>query len=200
MSAVRSMFWLGSMMRPPLSTRSAMKLTLLGHGFPKMILALRRRQGDAAPQAGSVQRVLEQAGDRHRADAAGHRRDRPGDGERLGEGDVADDAPLAGLPYSGALDAVDADIDHRRARLEPGAADEFRPADRGDDDIGAAAQFGQIAAARMRHRDGAALAQQQQRHRLADDVRAAEDERIQPGEIAQRLAQKDDTAKWRARG
>ena len=37
-----------------------------------------------------------------------------------------------------AVDPVDADVDHGRARLQPVALDHFRPADRGDDDVGAA--------------------------------------------------------------
>src|SRR5258705_5412905 len=71
MSATRSMFWLGSMMRPPLSTRSAMLLCLL-----RVLEFEWFGQRDAAAAAGGMQGVLEQAGDRHRPDAAGHPRDR----------------------------------------------------------------------------------------------------------------------------
>src|SRR5437764_576493 len=103
MSAMRSRFWLGSMTRPPLSTRSAMGLTLLrerlflsprgedhrdgvmprlvgdathGGGSPSPYPLPEGRgfqgvgQGDAAAPAGGVQGILEQAGDRHRPDAA----------------------------------------------------------------------------------------------------------------------------------
>ena len=42
-------------------------------------------------------------------------------------------------------DAVDADIDHGRARLDPVAAHHLRPADRGEQQIGAAADRRQIA-------------------------------------------------------
>ena len=53
--------------------------------------------GRSAMRAGRAHRVGEQARDRHRPDAARHRRDRAGDLGGLGEGDVADDARLAAV-------------------------------------------------------------------------------------------------------
>ena len=49
------------------------------------------RDGEAARAAGGGQRVGEQAGDRHRADAARDRGERAGDGGDAGEVDVAGD-------------------------------------------------------------------------------------------------------------
>ena len=93
-----------------------------------------RRLRQPVNRAGGAQGVDQQARDRHRADAARHRRDRAGDLQRLGEGDVADQAGLA----VGGRHAVDADVDHRRARLDPVAAHHFRLADGGIDEVGAA--------------------------------------------------------------
>ena len=85
-------------------------------------------------------RVGQDARDRHRPDPARHRRDGAGDRRRLRIGDVADEAMLAALPAH----AVDADVDYRRARLDPIAPDHFRLADGGKQKIGAAADIGQI--------------------------------------------------------
>ena len=79
-----------------------------------------------------------QHGDGHRADAARHRRDRAGDFGGFVEGDVADEAALAVVGRH----AVDADVDDRRAGLDPVAADHLGPADGGDDDVGAADDAG----------------------------------------------------------
>ena len=84
-------------------------------------------------------------------------------------------------------DAVDADVDDGRARLDPVAPDHLRPADGGDDDVGPPHDRGQVAGARMGDGHGAALAEQQLRHRLADDVGAADHHRVEPGELAELL-------------
>ena len=112
------------------------------------------------------------------------------------EVDVADEPALP----SGAVDAVDADVDHRRARLDPVALHHARPADRGDQDVGAAADRGEVAGARMRDRHRAAVAQQQLRHRLADDVRAADHHRARArrGRRAGRAAASGSRAACRA--
>ena len=64
---------------------------------------------------------------------------------RFGEGDVAHQLRLA----VGRRDAVDADVDHRRARLDPVAAHELGLADRHHQDVGGAAEGRQVARARM---------------------------------------------------
>ena len=97
----------------------------------------------------------------------------PGDLGALGIGDVADELRLAVL----AGDAVDADVDHDRAGLDPVALDHLGTADGGDDDVGAAARRpARSRGLRVGDGHGAALAEQELRHRLADDVRAADDD------------------------
>ena len=135
----------------------------------------RRRQA-------AVYGVAHEAGDGHRPDAAGHRRDRARDLTRLGEGDVADEPGLA-LAGGGVRHPVDADVDHDRAGLHPVAADHLGAADGGDEDVGAPAQPGEVARFRVRDRDGAALVDQELRHRLADDVRAPDHNGVEPGEV-----------------
>ena len=97
--------------------------------------------GNPAMRAGRAHGVDHQAGDRHRPDAARHRRDRAGHLRRLGEGDVADDPRLAVRRRH----AVDADVDHGRARLDPVAAHHLRPADRRKQQVGAPADRRQVA-------------------------------------------------------
>ena len=96
-------------------------------------------------------------------------------------------SPTSRLLPSSARHAVDADVDHRRARLDPVAADHLGPADGGDDDVGAAHDVGQVAGSRMGDGDGALSPEQQLRHRLADDVRAADHDRVEPGKVAELL-------------
>src|ERR1700736_2356919 len=83
---------------------------------------LHPRLGQAVNRARSAQRVDQEARHRHLTDAAGHRRDRAGDIQSLLKGDVADQASLA----VGSRQPVDADIDHRGARLYPVAAHHLR--------------------------------------------------------------------------
>ena len=57
--------------------------------------------------------------------------------------------------------------------------------DRGDEDVGAADDGGQVAGPAVGDGDGAVLAEQQLRHRLADDVRAADHHRFEAGKVAE---------------
>ena len=138
-----------------------------------------RSSGGVSPAraCGRDQGVAEQDRDRHRPDAAGHRGDRAGDLACAREIDVADQ--LAASP------PVHADVDHGRAGLQPVALDHLGPADRGDDDIAAADDVGEVAGAAVGDRHRAILAQQELRHRLADDVRAADHHRLEPGKVAE---------------
>ena len=77
--------------------------------------------------------------------------------------------------------------------------DHLRAADRGDDDVGAAHHVGQVARARVGDGHGRALAEQQQRHRLADDVRAADHHRVLAAEVAELALQQHKAAERRAR-
>ena len=90
----------------------------------------------------------------------------------LGRGvevDVADQ-PVVG--------AVDADVDHRRALLDPVALHHPRAPDRGDEHVGAAAHVGQVARARVADGHGRVAREQHLRDRLADEVRAADHDRL----------------------
>src|SRR5213075_1777248 len=107
---------------------------------------------------------------------------RPGDFGGRVEVDVADQAAFAFVVGG---QSVDADVDHGRAGFEPVSLDHLGPAYCGNDDIGAPHDPGQIAGLAVRDRDGAALLEEEQRHRLADDVGTADHHRFLAGEIAE---------------
>ena len=75
-------------------------------------------------------------------------------------------------------DAVHADVDHDRAGLDEVALDQARSTDGRDQHVRARAHRAQIARARVADRDGRVLGQQQLRHRLAEQVRASDDDRL----------------------
>ena len=72
--------------------------------------------------------------------------------------------------------------------------DHFRPPDRGDDDVGAADDIGEVARPRMGDGDGAALLDQQLRHRLADQDRAADDDGVEPRKLAEPVLEQHQAA------
>ena len=76
--------------------------------------------------------------------------------------------------------AIDADVDHGCARLDPVAANEFGAADGDAQEFGAPAIVGQIARVGMRDGDGRVLVEQNLRQRIADDMRTADHQRIDP--------------------
>ena len=122
------------------------------------------------PRAGGGQRVDEQHRDRHRADAAGHRRDRRGD--------------LAPPPRSRRRRTRPSSVRFMPTSITtaPGltvsAPSSFGTADGGDQHVGAAADGGEVAGARVADGDGRVRGEQQPRDRLADEVRAADDDRL----------------------
>src|SRR5579859_6560455 len=127
-------------------------------------------------QPGRRHGVLQQAGDGHRADAAGDGGDGAGDLEDLVIGDVADQAGAAPLLSAAVLGhAVDADIDHRGSRLHPVALDHQRPPDRDQHDVGAAADAGQVAGLGVGDSDGAVLGNEKLRRWAADQGGSADD-------------------------
>ena len=113
-----------------------------------------------------LERILHQHGNGHRAGAARDRRHIGGLLHHLGSNIAADLA--LGV-------AVDADIDNDRALLDHIGRDEARFADSGDQNIRAAADLCEILCAAVADGDRAVTVQQQHTHRLADDVRAADD-------------------------
>src|SRR6185312_6194055 len=80
------------------------------------------RRHEAVDQACRGDGVGEEAGDGHGPDATRDRRDPAGNRQRGGIVDVADEAGLALTAFRG-RDAVDADVDHGGARLDPVALD-----------------------------------------------------------------------------
>jgi hypothetical protein len=67
-------------------------------------------------------------------------------------------------------DSVDADVDHRRTRLDLVAPDEFRAADRGKHEVRPPADRRQMAGLGMRDSHGRALGDEELSERLADNV------------------------------
>ncbi len=84
-------------------------------------------------------------------------------------------------------DPVDADVDHRGARLDPVAAHHLRPADSGHDDVAEPGDRRQVLGARMGDGDGAIGAQQQLGDRLAHQVGSADHDRVAPTQRSQRV-------------
>ena len=84
------------------------------------------------------------------------------------------------------------------ARLDPVALDHLRPADGGDQHVGAPADRRQIAGARVGDGHGGVRRQQQLRHRLADEVRAADDHRVGAVELRRAVPQQQHAAERRA--
>ena len=133
--------------------------------------------------------VAQQTGDGHRPDSARYRRD--GARHRFCGGviHIADQTRRAAFFHP-----VDADINHAGPRFHPVSLHQMRDADGGDQDIRLPTQTGQVLAARMGDGHRAVTLQQQQRHRLADDVGAADHHRCQPGDITPPLIQQQHAA------
>src|SRR5208282_459701 len=79
-------------------------------------------------------------------------------------------------------DPVDADIDHGSSRLHVVAGNNAGPANRRHQDVGAAANFRQIARLRVADGDGGVLIQQQHGDRLAHNVAASDYHGFLPGD------------------
>ena len=97
--------------------------------------------------------------------------------------DVADELAVS--------DAVDADVDHDGAGLDPLAADQPGLADRRDHDVGAADLGGEVARARMTDRHGRVPLEQQQRDRLADQEAPPDDDGARAAQLARRSRRAD---------
>ena len=72
------------------------------------------------------------------------------------------------------LGAIDAHVDHGRTRLDHLRRHEPLPADSGHEDVGAPRVAREIVGARVADRHGHVLGEEQHRHRLADDLAAAD--------------------------
>ncbi len=96
------------------------------------------------------------------------------------------------------LDAVDADVDHHRATLEPAGIDQTRAANRRHDDVGQLAQGPGVVTARMHHRHRAMRLQQQGGHGFADDVGTTDHHRMLAAQIAAGFFEQVQAAAGRA--
>jgi hypothetical protein len=94
--------------------------------------------------------------------------------------------------------AVDADVDHRRARLDPIARHHLGPPNGGHEDIGAAADLRQIRVREWAMVTVQLLPQQELRHRLAHDVRPPDHHRLHPRQAPVMVAQHHQAAQRRA--
>src|SRR5712664_699391 len=147
--------------------------------------------GRGAAEARGFDGVAHEHGDGHGADAAGHRRERSGNVDGAGM-DIADESASFGAEFFEAVrkvvkeplgffevrNAVGTDINDRRAGLDPVRFHVAGFAHGGDDDIGAAEDFGQIARFGMADGDSGVGVHQEQGHGFADDVAAAEDDGV----------------------
>ena len=140
---------------------------------------------------GSRDRVLEQHRDGHRADAARHWRDERARSRALSKVDVADQ-------FAGGGAAIDADIDHHGAGIDPFTADELRLPIAATS-IGASDLGRQIARARMADGERGVALEQQERHRLADQVAGSDDDGTRPLEIHSGRVDEAHDAERRAR-
>ena len=124
----------------------------------------------AGPASGGVEGVGQQVRDGHRADAAGDRREPPRHlaRPRRRRRRRAGRRPVRLMPTS--MTAAPGLI--QSPRIISG-----RP-DGGHEDVGRAAEAGQVARARVRHRDRRAARGQQQRHGLAHDQAAPDDDGV----------------------
>ena len=132
-------------------------------------------------QPGRLQGVLQQAGDGHGTDAAGHRRDPGGPLGHWREVHVAHQVPRRG--------AVDADIDDDGPLLDPVTLHEVRPTDGGHHQIGIADLAGQVPGTAVADADGAARRQQFQGHGPTDDIGLTDDEGVEALQVAARALQ-----------
>ena len=146
-----------------------------------ILLDLRRAQG-----------IVHQHGNRHRTDTAGNRGDESGHFLGFVEIHIAHQAVAALL--GGIRFGVDAHIDHRRAGFDPVAAHHFGLADGSDQDVRLADDTGQILGARVADRHRGVLADQQQRRRHADDVRAPQHHGVRAFDLDAGLLEQVDAA------
>mmetsp|Transcript_12612 Transcript_12612/g.36075 ORF Transcript_12612/g.36075 Transcript_12612/m.36075 type:complete len:257 (-) Transcript_12612:343-1113(-) len=141
---------------------------------------------------GTVNRVPQQHGDGHGSDAARHRRNIGRLPARLLEVDVSHE-PVAPLGAR-IVHRIDANVNHRRALLDPGAVHHLSPAARRDNDVRLPADLRPIGRARVDDSHRGILPLEKQSGRHAHDVAPTHDRRLLPGHLhATPLEQLDAT-------
>ncbi len=142
----------------------------------------------SSPHSGGTNRVGHQHGDGQRAYAAGDGSVCAGEFECLGM-HVSDDGRSAPgecgltlcIPSEEAVklfasrEAIDADINDGRSRLDHLWCDEARASDCGDEDVGFAGDSAKVTRLRVADGDGGVFVEQQHGHRLADDIASTHD-------------------------
>lgn len=125
---------------------------------------------------GGLEGVAHEEGDGHGADAAWDGSDGGAFGGDFGEIHVAGEA--VAVFRGGVFDAVDADVDDDGARFDPIGFDHFGATDGGDDDVGAAANGGEVVRTGVGDGDGGvnAFCHEKECHGLADDHGATDDD------------------------
>src|ERR1700734_2126395 len=126
--------------------------------------------------------IFHQGCDGHRADAAGYGGDVAAFGGYLGEVDITFESESAF--FGGVGDAGDADIDDDSAGFDHRGIDKFGSAESGDDDIPLKTDVPEIAGLRVASGDGAVaglgVGAEQDAHRPADNIAAADYHGVQP--------------------
>ena len=119
---------------------------------------------------------MHEHGDGHGTDAAGDGGDGAAFRGDFVEGDIADEA--AALGGGRVVDAIDTDVDDGGALLDEISGDKTGFADGGDEDVGRAADVGDVFGAAVGDGDGGvaafAFVHEQQGHRFADDHASSE--------------------------
>ena len=136
---------------------------------------------------GCLYYILHQHGDGEKSDTARHGRDRPRDSRCGVKVHVADELLRR--------DAVDADVDHRRALLHHVRCDKARPPDRSDEDVRRARDRGKVLRARVTDRHGCVAFEKEMRHGFSDDVAAANDDGVRPLDGDARVVEHTDAAR-----
>jgi hypothetical protein len=154
---------------------------------PTRNISVARPQPPELSRKRGIDGIAHQHGDGQRADSARHRSDRSGNARDI-RMHVADKRgslfaergqPLRKMREEifrprGIADAIDAHVNHRRARTHKIRRHHSRAAQRRHHDVCAANYFRQIARLRMANRHGSVRVHQQQRHRLAHNIAASQ--------------------------
>ena len=131
-----------------------------------------RWEAPAPPRAGGYNRIAQKTGDRHQPYAARNRRDVPSDLAAFSEMRIADQSRLA-FALLRRIDAIDAYLYDAGAWFDPIATHHLRAPHRGHEDVGRAAERGQVPRPRMSDGHRAVLREEKKRSGFPNKDRAA---------------------------